>query len=169
MQKIEAINIKYKLLLQHSLYKQAIIRVIIFNVTTSFTILQMVWMRVPIEVKLCTKWFKDWQKNSMLGYPKLTFHEIRHSSSTYKLRISGGDTKSVQGDTGHAKADTLINTYSHIEDHQRMHLTSTIEEDFYGTSPKQLNSSEDDILELIKNNPELRNKILSSLLSDVQA
>ncbi|MBN2878493.1 MAG: site-specific integrase [Clostridia bacterium] len=122
---------------------------------------------LPVEVKLCTKWFRDWQKQSMLGYPKLTFHEIRHSSSTYKLRISGGDTKSVQGDTGHAKADTLINTYSHIEDHQRMHLTSTIEEDFYGTPPKQESKKEDDILELIKNNPVLRKKAINVLLSDI--
>jgi len=73
------------------------------------------------------------------------------------------DAKSVQGDTGHAKADTLINTYSHIEDHQRMHLTSTIEEDFYGTPAKQDIPTDIDIIELIKNNPDLIKKALASL------
>ncbi len=105
---------------------------------------------MPMEVKLCTKKFKDWQKQSELGLPLITLHEIRHSSSTYKLRVSGGDTKSVQGDTGHAKADTLINTYSHVEDQQRMQLTNTIEKDFYGESTSKDTSSDIDIIELMK-------------------
>ncbi len=121
---------------------------------------------MPIEVKLCTKWFKNWQKVSNLGFPVLTFHEIRHSSSTYKLRISGGDTKSVQGDTGHAKADTLINTYSHIEDPRRMHLSHTIEEDFYGTPATPIVTATTDIVELIKSNPEMRQKALAALVGE---
>jgi len=121
---------------------------------------------MPVEVKLCTKWFKNWQKTNNLGFPELTFHEIRHSSSTYKLRISGGDTKSVQGDTGHSKADTLINTYSHIEDPRRMHLSHTIEEDFYGTPAKPIVTAATDIVELIKSNPEIRQKALSALIGE---
>lgn len=121
---------------------------------------------MPIEVKLCTKWFKNWQKSSELGFPVLTFHEIRHSSSTYKLRVSGGDTKSVQGDTGHAKADTLINTYSHIEDSRRMHLSHTIEEDFYGTPATPVVTATTDIVELIKNNPEMKRKALEALVGE---
>ncbi|MEX1375992.1 MAG: tyrosine-type recombinase/integrase, partial [Eubacteriales bacterium] len=121
---------------------------------------------MPVEVKLCTKWFKNWQKSSKLGFPTLTFHEIRHSSSTYKLRISGGDAKSVQGDTGHSKADTLINTYSHIEDPRRMHLSHTIEEDFYGTPAKPVVTATTDIIELIKNNPEMKRKAYEALLGE---
>jgi len=132
----------------------------------------MVWMRVPIEVKLCTKWFKDWQKQSMLGYPNLTFHEIRHSSSTYKLRISGGDTKSVQGDTGHAKADTLLNTYSHTEDKCRANLTMTIAKDFYGEDVMDEvmssdNEIDDDIIKRITSDPELQKRTLAALLSNL--
>lgn len=106
-------------------------------------------------------------KQSGLDSPLITLHEIRHSSSTYKLRISGGDTKSVQGDTGHSKADTLINTYSHVEDTQRMQLTRTIEKDFYGEVKTVDNPIEIDIVELMKNDPELRKKALSALLAGI--
>ena len=33
--------------------------------------------------------------------PKVVFHSLRHTSTTYKLKLSGGDIKAVQGDTGH--------------------------------------------------------------------
>ena len=40
------------------------------------------------------------QENNL---PKVVFHSIRHTSTTYKLKLSGGDIKAVQGDTGHAQ------------------------------------------------------------------
>jgi len=123
----------------------------------------------PVEVNLCTKWFKKWQIKSGLDFPMLTFHEIRHSSSTYKLRASGGDAKSVQGDTGHAKADTLLNTYSHIEDEQRMNLTKTIADDFYGESYEEPpKSKHEDIFAVIENNPELKKELLMRLLDEMK-
>ena len=122
---------------------------------------------LPIEIKTCAKRFKRWQQRCGLGLPLITLHGIRHSSSTYKLRISGGDTKSVQGDTGHTKADTLINTYSHIEDIQCINLTNTIEKDFYGEPECVDKTSEIDIIKLIKNDPELRKKALTALLAQI--
>jgi len=37
-----------------------------------------------------------------LGLPDVVFHSLRHTSVTYKLKLSGGDIKAVQGDSGHA-------------------------------------------------------------------
>jgi len=128
---------------------------------------------MPLEVNLCTKWFKKWQKESGLNFPfPLTFHEIRHSSSTYKLRASGGDAKSVQGDAGHAKADTLLNTYSHIEDEHIANLTMTIAKDFYGKDVidevmSNDNDIDDDIIKRITSNPELQKRTLAALLSNL--
>lgn len=39
-----------------------------------------------------------------LGLPDVVFHSLRHTSVTYKLKLSGGDIKAVQGDSGHAQA-----------------------------------------------------------------
>lgn len=47
--------------------------------------------------------------------PDVVFHSFRHASITYKLKWNGGDMKSVQGDSGHARMDMVADVYSHIE------------------------------------------------------
>ena len=42
--------------------------------------------------------------------------------------ISGGDVKAVQGTTGHATADMLVNTYAHIQQSSRVELGKKFEE-----------------------------------------
>ena len=56
---------------------------------------------------------------------------LRHSSATYQLLQSDGDFKSVQGNTGHATAAVLMNTYAHTQDKPRLELTEKIEANFY--------------------------------------
>ena len=51
--------------------------------------------------------------------PPVVFHSLRHSSITYKLKLNGGDIKSVQGDSGHAQASMVTDRYSHILDENR--------------------------------------------------
>ena len=74
----------------------------------------------------------------MVGYPpgvpthrRIVFHGLRHSSATYQLMISSGDVKAVQGTTGHATADMLVNTYAHIQQSSRVELGRKFEEGFY--------------------------------------
>jgi Phage integrase family. len=66
-----------------------------------------------------------------LGYPKVVFHSLRHSSTTYKLMLTGGDIKSVQGDTGHADAKMVLDVYSHILEEGRRDIALLFEKDFY--------------------------------------
>ena len=56
---------------------------------------------------------------------------LRHSSATYQLLQSDGDFKSVQGNTGHATASVLMDTYAHTQDKPRLELTEKIEANFY--------------------------------------
>ncbi len=122
----------------------------------------------PIEPKLCEKWFKKWQERTSLDLPELIFHEIRHSSTTYKLELSGGDIKSVQGDTGHASAGMVVDTYSHTQNKNRARLMDTIEKDFYGPHSEPVVMQVDPLmalLESIKTNPELQEKALAALLA----
>ena len=53
------------------------------------------------------------------GLPEVVFHSLRHTSVTYKLKLSGGDIKVVQGDSGHAQADMVTEVYGHIIDEDR--------------------------------------------------
>lgn len=61
----------------------------------------------------------------------VVFHSLRHSSTSMKLRISGGDIKAVQGDTGHAVADMVTNVYGHIVDADRRELARKMDEQFF--------------------------------------
>ena len=86
----------------------------------------------PIEPKLLERWFKKWQKRQPEGkYPEIVFHGIRHSSITYKLYMSRGDYKAVQGDSGHATSVMVTDEYAHMEDKRRHDLSKKIESGFY--------------------------------------
>ena len=80
--------------------------------------------------KSWTKWYRMWRAEHP-EFEKIVFHGLRHSSATYQLLQSGGDFKSVQGNTGHATATVLMDTYAHTQDKPRLELTEKIEADFY--------------------------------------
>jgi len=65
------------------------------------------------------------------GLPPVVFHSFRHSSITYKLKLNGGDMKSVQGDSGHAQVKMVADVYSHIIDDDRRFNAQRFEEQFY--------------------------------------
>ena len=74
---------------------------------------------LPIAPELLTKWYRLWRAEHP-EFEQIVFHGLRHSSATYQLMISGGNVKAVQGTTGHATADMLVNTYAHIQQSSRV-------------------------------------------------
>ena len=85
----------------------------------------------PIEPKLCEKRFKKWQAKSGLEIRPLDFHGVRHSSITYKVKLSGGDLSTVKGDSGHSTVQMVGNYADHIFDEERMELAQAMEDRFY--------------------------------------
>ena len=85
---------------------------------------------LPIAPELLTKWYRQWRA-AHPEFEKIVFHGLRHSSATYQLLQSGGDFKSVQGNTGHSTAATLMDTYAHTQDKPRIELAEKIEVNFY--------------------------------------
>lgn len=65
------------------------------------------------------------------GLPNVVFHSLRHSSTTYKLKINHGDIKATQGDTGHAGPDMVTKVYAHILDEDRKINAQKFEAAFY--------------------------------------
>ena len=53
------------------------------------------------------------------------------TSVTYKLKLSGGDIKAVQGDSGHAQADMVTEVYGYIIDEDRRKNAERMENAFY--------------------------------------
>jgi integrase len=73
--------------------------------------------------------FRDLLKN--IGLVHVTFHSLRHSSITYKLILSHGNIKAVQGDSGHAQAEMVTELYGHILDEKRRETAALFQEEFY--------------------------------------
>ena len=76
--------------------------------------------------------------------PDVVFHSLRHSSITYKLKLNGGDVKSVQGDSGHSQTSMVTDVYSHILDDDRRINAQLFEEEFYSHRNFEGNASSDD-------------------------
>ena len=94
---------------------------------------------MPTESSVIRRAMKDLIKENDL--PPVVFHSLRHSSITYKLKLTGGDIKAVQGDSGHAQAAMVTDQYSHILDDNRRTNAELIEKAFYagkGYEPEDL-------------------------------
>ena len=83
----------------------------------------------PCEDRIILKEFAKLREDT--GLPKVVFHSLRHSSTTYKLKLNHGDLKATQGDTGHSEADMITKVYAHILDDDRKVNTQKFEKAFY--------------------------------------
>lgn len=83
----------------------------------------------PVESRIVRKRFQALCDDG--GYERVVFHSLRHLSTGYKLKMTGGDVKSVQGDTGHAEAEMVTDVYSEIIDEDRRFNAQKMEQQFY--------------------------------------
>ncbi len=83
----------------------------------------------PCEGKIIENAFKRLREKA--GLPDVVFHSLRHSSTTYKLKLNHGDLKATQGDTGHAQVDMITQIYAHILDEDRKVNAQRFEAAFY--------------------------------------
>ncbi len=83
----------------------------------------------PCEDRIILKEFEKLREKA--GLPRVVFHSLRHSSTTYKLKLNHGDLKATQGDTGHAEIDMITSVYAHILDEDRKINAQKFESAFY--------------------------------------
>ena len=83
----------------------------------------------PCEDRVIGNAFNRLKRNADL--PDVVFHSLRHSSTTYKLKLNHGDIKATQGDTGHAQPDMVTEVYAHILDEDRKVNAQRFEAGFY--------------------------------------
>lgn len=126
----------------------------------------------PCENRILQKSFKSLREK--VGLPKVCFHSLRHSSTTYKLKLNKGDVKATQGDTGHSQADMVTDVYAHIIDEDRKINAQKFETAFYSNPDlrevKAPNVTEQNtnmdlikLMEEIKKSPELKETLRSIL------
>lgn len=123
----------------------------------------------PFEEHMIAQKFNTLIRETKL--PRVVFHSLRHSSTSMKLRISGGDIKSVQGDTGHAVADMVTNVYGHIMNDDRRRLARKVDEEFFSapcavpkteeTAPQpSMDESTQKAMKLLQNSPNMAEAFL---------
>lgn len=83
----------------------------------------------PCEEAVINNAFRGLKKEANL--PNVVFHSLRHSSTTYKLKLNHGDLKATQGDTGHSQVDMITKIYAHILDEDRKVNAQKFESAFY--------------------------------------
>ena len=66
--------------------------------------------------------------------PDVVFHSLRHSSTTYKLKLNHGDLKATQGDTGHSQPNMVTEVYAHILDEDRKVNAQRFEAGLYSSA-----------------------------------
>ena len=141
----------------------------------------------PCENRIIAKEFEKLKKKANL--PNVVFHSLRHSSTTYKLKLNHGDLKATQGDTGHAQIDMITDIYAHILDEDRKINAQKFETAFYGTrdlrnvrnpdaaqnaeTPPQGSQSQTldlaSLIDQIQKNPELANTLAALIANGVKA
>ncbi len=99
------------------------------------------------------------------GLPYVVFHSLRHSSTTYKLKLNHVDLKATQGDTGHAQIDMITDVYAHILDEDRKVNAQKFEATFYAknsvnplkdvTPPEDTNPDLTNLISALQQSPEL--------------
>ena len=93
----------------------------------------------------------------------VVFHSLRHLSTGYKLKMTNGDVKSVQGDTGHAEAEMVTDVYSEIIDEDRRFNAQKMDTEFYSTLNEEKN------LEPVNNELSDNDRLLLELLKSMSS
>lgn len=121
----------------------------------------------PMEGQVISRLFKRMIRKYDL--PDVVFHSLRHSSTTYKLKLNNGDLKSVQGDTGHAQLKMVSDVYSHILDEDRRHNATKFEQEFYSKLEPQAEeplpgtSTAEQIMNLLSASPDVASELMRLL------
>ena len=126
----------------------------------------------PCEERIIEKEFNNLKKNADL--PNVVFHSLRHSSTTYKLKLNHGDLKATQGDTGHAEIDMITKVYAHILDEDRKINAQKFECAFYANpdlrnsrppqpEPQASNLDLSALVEQLQRSPELASTLAALL------
>jgi integrase len=96
----------------------------------------------------------------------VVFHSLRHSSTSLKLKISGGDIKTGQKDTGQSQSRMVTDVYSHSFDDDRKHLARKVDKLFFAqnetrSAPKPAGDpSTEEAMKILQNSPEMAQAFL---------
>ncbi len=117
----------------------------------------------PYEIRIIDKML--YKLISENGLRPIVFHSLRHSSTSLKLKLSKGNIKAVQGDTGHAEARMVTDTYAHGFDADRKLIAREMDSGFFAKvgeaekAPVPDAETIEKLKKLIRDHPELLSQL----------
>ena len=133
----------------------------------------------PVEHRIMDKALRQLIKREKL--PVVVFHYLRHSSTTYKLKLTNGSMKDLQAEGGWATIDMIAKIYAHSIEEDRKSIAQKFDDAFYGeagfdnkknsiSSGSKKNPTVDNsniditaLVTLIQSNPELAKALQSAM------
>ena len=117
----------------------------------------------PYEQRVFDKTFHKLIQKT--GLRPVVFHSLRHSSTSLKLKLSRGNIEAVQGDTGHAEAKMVTDTYAHGFDADRKLIAQEMDAGFFSKigehSQTEISSNmHEQLREMLQQHPELLSELL---------
>ena len=118
----------------------------------------------PYDINIIDKMFQKFIESNSLR--RVVFHSLRHSGTSLKLKLSRGNIKAVQGDTGHAEARMVTDTYAHGFDEDRKLIAKEMDTGFFSKAEEDTSKAlYDDTIKLltgiVKEHPELVKTLLA--------
>jgi len=118
----------------------------------------------PYDINIIDKMFQKFIESNSLR--RVVFHSLRHSSTSLKLKLSRGNIKAVQGDTGHAEARMVTDTYAHGFDEDRKLIAKEMDTGFFSKVEEGTSKAWDDdtiklLTSIVKEHPELVKTLLA--------
>ena len=91
-----------------------------------------------------------------------------HSSTSLKLKLSRGNIKAVQGDTGHAEARMVTDTYAHGFDADRKLIAREMDSGFFARlgHEQEKENPDPELVNLLRETIRLHPELLSQLLKE---
>lgn len=132
----------------------------------------------PCEDRIIGNQFERLKKTADL--PDVVFHSLRHSSTTYKLKLNNGDLKATQGNTGHKQVDMITEIYAHILDEDRKINAQKFETAFYSNPDmrpveKSINNPDESrspkpeaLMKQLESAPQLMDAFTKNLLNSME-
>ena len=123
----------------------------------------------PFDVRNLQKHFRKCQEEAGIENV-ITLRGLRKSSLIYKNNITGNDYTLVMKDSGHTQVTTLLKHYDDVNDKERVHLASQIENDLYNNEERadeQIITDEvfNAVVQMICSDPEKKALLMHQIVS----
>jgi integrase len=127
----------------------------------------------PVEQRLIEKALHELADKE--GLPRVVFHSLRHSSATYKLKLTNGSMKDLQAEGGWSTTEMIARVYAHSIEEDRKSIAQKFDGAFYGgagfdknTQTEHLPNSSMDVsalVAMVQANPQLAQALQMAMAS----